>query len=219
VIGALLSRTSMYVLKSLSETELGELFDRAVRKVLSGLAFDASARERVIGLADGDARRLLNLLELIQTAATQAGREDRRRLGADALSAQPAPFDRAVTLSTTRFRSAQVRSRLEPRCVLYWLVRMLDGGRIRFTSGRDGENGGRGRRLADPRALRVALDACETYERLAAGRELALAERDLSCLRREIKCGVRRRTIAAPPLGRRVEAGSGSSAHAPPRSS
>ncbi|HYS51376.1 MAG TPA: AAA family ATPase, partial [Burkholderiales bacterium] len=53
VIGALLSRTSMYVLKSLSETELGELFDRAVREVLSGLAFDASARERVIGLADG----------------------------------------------------------------------------------------------------------------------------------------------------------------------
>src|SRR6267154_211480 len=75
VIGALLSRTAMYVLKSLSEAELGELFDRAVREVLSGLAFDASARERVIGLADGDARRLLNLLELIQTAATQAGTE------------------------------------------------------------------------------------------------------------------------------------------------
>jgi putative ATPase len=63
VIGALLSRTSVYVLESLSEAELGELFDRAVREVLSGLAFDVRARERVIGLADGDARRLLNLLE------------------------------------------------------------------------------------------------------------------------------------------------------------
>src|SRR6266853_1444863 len=73
VIGALLSRTSVYVLKSLSEAELGELFDRAVREALSGLAFDARARDRVIGLADGDARRLLNLLELIQTAAAQAG--------------------------------------------------------------------------------------------------------------------------------------------------
>src|SRR5258706_297504 len=58
VIGALLSRTSMYVLKSLSETELGELFDRAVREVLAGLAFDARARERVIGLADPRALRV-----------------------------------------------------------------------------------------------------------------------------------------------------------------
>src|SRR6266481_3552228 len=73
VIGALLSRTAVYVLKSLSEAELGALFDRAAREALPGLAFDANARERVIGLADGDARRLLNLLELIQTAATQAG--------------------------------------------------------------------------------------------------------------------------------------------------
>jgi len=83
----------MYVLKSLSETELGELFDRAVRKVLSGLAFDASARERLIGLADGDARRLLNLLELIQTGR-DPGRhgKDRRRLGAERACAQPAPL-------------------------------------------------------------------------------------------------------------------------------
>src|SRR5258706_14214897 len=71
----MLSRGSIIQPKSVSETEDGELVDPAVRKHLSGLAFDASARERVIGLADGDARRLLNLLELIQTAATQAGTE------------------------------------------------------------------------------------------------------------------------------------------------
>ena len=62
VNGALLSRASVYVLKPLSEAELGELFDRAVRRTSGGLAFDATARERVIGWADGDARRLLNLL-------------------------------------------------------------------------------------------------------------------------------------------------------------
>src|SRR5947209_15850121 len=72
VIGALLSRTAVYVLHSLSEAELGELFDRAARS-LGRLAFDAQARDRVIGLADGDARRLLNVLEILQTAAASAG--------------------------------------------------------------------------------------------------------------------------------------------------
>ena len=66
---ALLSRASVYVLKSLDETEMGQLFDRACAQALADLSFDASARERLIGLADGDARRLLNLLEQVRTAA------------------------------------------------------------------------------------------------------------------------------------------------------
>ena len=69
VNSALLSRAAVYVLKSLSDDELGQLFGRAVSGPLAGLQFDANARERLIGLADGDARRLLNLLEIIQTAA------------------------------------------------------------------------------------------------------------------------------------------------------
>src|SRR5262249_7511067 len=73
VIGALLSRATVYVLHSLSEAELGELLDRAVKSSLGALSFDAGARERVIGLADGDARRLLNALEILQTAAASAG--------------------------------------------------------------------------------------------------------------------------------------------------
>src|SRR4051812_5888641 len=66
---ALLSRAAVYVLQSLTNEELGALFDRASASALPVLAFDADARDRIVGLADGDARRLLNLLEIIQTAA------------------------------------------------------------------------------------------------------------------------------------------------------
>ena len=180
VIGALLSRTAVYVLKSLSEAELGDLFDRAVREALPGLAFDARARERVIGLADGDARRLLNLLELIHTAAAQSGASqidgdwvqnavarNLRRFdkGGDAFYDQISALHKSVRGSS-------------PDASLYWLVRMLDGGADPLYVGRRMvrmavEDVG----LADPRALRVALDACETYERLGSPEgELALAE-------------------------------------------
>jgi len=180
VIGALLSRTSMYVLKSLSEAELGELFDRAVREALSGLAFDASARERVIGLADGDARRLLNLLELIQTAATQAGTE---KIDGDwvqnALARNLRRFDKGGDAFYDQISALHKSVRgSNPDASLYWLVRMLDGGADPLYIGRRMvrmavEDVG----LADPRALRVALDACETYERLGSPEgELALAE-------------------------------------------
>jgi putative ATPase len=180
VIGALLSRTSMYVLKSLSEAELGELFDRAVRDVLSGLAFDASARERVIGLADGDARRLLNLLELIQTAATQGGTE---KIDGDwvqnALARNLRRFDKGGDAFYDQISALHKSLRgSNPDASLYWLVRMLDGGADPLYIGRRMvrmavEDIG----LADPRALRIALDACETYERLGSPEgELALAE-------------------------------------------
>jgi putative ATPase len=180
VIGALLSRTSMYVLKSLSEAELGELFDRAVRDVLSGLAFDASARERVIGLADGDARRLLNLLELIQTAATQAGTG---KIDGDwvqnALARNLRRFDKGGDAFYDQISALHKSLRgSNPDASLYWLVRMLDGGADPLYIGRRMvrmavEDIG----LADPRALRIALDACETYERLGSPEgELALAE-------------------------------------------
>ncbi|MBX6393625.1 MAG: AAA family ATPase, partial [Burkholderiales bacterium] len=72
VNSALLSRAAVYVLQSLTEDELGELFDRANDRVLH-LEFDEQARARIIGLADGDARRLLNVLEILRTAADAAG--------------------------------------------------------------------------------------------------------------------------------------------------
>ena len=180
VIGALLSRAAVYVLHSLSEAELGELFDRAAARSLGSLSFDAQARDRVIGLADGDARRLLNLLEILQTAATSAGTatidgefvqnavaRNLRRFdkGGDAFYDQISALHKSVRGS-------------DPDASLYWMVRMLDGGADPLYVGRRVvrmavEDVG----LADPRALRVALDACEIYERLGSPEgELALAE-------------------------------------------
>jgi putative ATPase len=180
VIGALLSRASVYVLHSLSEAELGRLFDRAVKGALAGFSFDAGARERVIGLADGDARRLLNLLEILHTAAASAAvknidgdfvqnavARNLRRFdkGGDAFYDQISALHKSVRGSN-------------PDASLYWVVRMLDGGADPLYLGRRMvrmavEDIG----LADPRALRVALDACETYERLGSPEgELALAE-------------------------------------------
>src|SRR4051794_11246925 len=130
VNGALLSRASVYVLKSLSAAELGELFDRAVRRSPGGPVFDATARERAVGWADGDARRLLNLVEILDTAAKSAGvaqvdgafvenavARNLRRFdkGGDAFYDQISALHKSVRGSS-------------PDASLYWLVRMLDGG-------------------------------------------------------------------------------------------
>jgi putative ATPase len=180
LIGALLSRAAVYVLHTLSETELGELFDRAVGRALSGLSFDAQARGRVIGLADGDARRLLNLLEILQTAAVSAGVSE---IGGDfvqnAVSRNLRRFDKGGDAFYDQISALHKSVRgSDPDASLYWLVRMLDGGAEPLYIGRRVvrmavEDVG----LADPRALRVALDACEAYERLGTPEgELALAE-------------------------------------------
>ena len=180
VIGALLSRAAVYVLHSLSEAELGELFDRAEARSLGGLSFDAQARGRVIGLADGDARRLLNLLEILQTAAASAGvsRIDGEFVQ-NAVARNLRRFDKGGDAFYDQISALHKSVRgSNPDASLYWLVRMLDGGADPLYVGRRVvrmavEDVG----LADPRALRVALDACETYERLGTPEgELALAE-------------------------------------------
>ena len=180
VIGALLSRAAVYVLYNLTAVELGELFDRAVAGRLAEFSFDATARERVIGLADGDARRLLNLLEILDTAAKSAGvaaidgdfvqnavARNLRRFdkGGDAFYDQISALHKSVRGS-------------DPDASLYWLVRMLDGGADpRYVGRRVVRMAAEDVGLADPRALRIALDACEIYERLGSPEgELAFAE-------------------------------------------
>jgi putative ATPase len=180
VIGALLSRASVYVLHSLSQAELAELFDRAVQRALAGLSFDAKARERVVGLADGDARRLLNLLEILQTAAESAGLNSvDGEFVQNAVARNLRRFDKGGDAFYDQISALHKSVRgSDPDASLYWLVRMLDGGADPLYVGRRMvrmavEDIG----LADPRALRVALDACETYERLGSPEgELALAE-------------------------------------------
>ena len=180
VIGALLSRASVYVLNSLSEAELGELFDRTARQALAGLSFDTKARERMVGLADGDARRLLNLFEILQTAATSAGIKNiDGEFVQSAVARNLRRFDKGGDAFYDQISALHKSVRgSNPDASLYWLVRMLDGGADPLYIGRRMvrmavEDVG----LADPRALRVALDACETYERLGSPEgELALAE-------------------------------------------
>ena len=180
VNSALLSRAAVYVLKSLSEAELGQLFERAREKAFPELAFDAEARERIVGHADGDARRLLNVLETLKTAALAA---QRRTVTADFLEQTLAQdlrrFDKGGDAFYDQISALHKSVRgSNPDAALYWLVRMLDGGAdprymVRRIIRMATEDVG----LADPRALRIALDAWETYERMGSPEgELAIAE-------------------------------------------
>ena len=179
VNSALLSRAAVYVLKGLDESELGQLLERALSGPLAGLQFDARARERLIGLADGDARRLLNLLEIIQTAAGENTPGIDGAFVENALSHNLRRFDKGGDAFYDQISALHKSVRgSSPDAALYWMVRMLDGGADPLYLGRRlvrmaSEDVG----LADPRALRLALDACETYERLGSPEgELALAE-------------------------------------------
>ncbi|HSD61473.1 MAG TPA: replication-associated recombination protein A [Burkholderiales bacterium] len=180
VNSALLSRAQVYVLRSLSEEELGRLFDRGLKLALPGLAFDDDARRGLIGLADGDARRLLNLMEQVNTAAGTAdvSRVD-KGFAEQALSRGGRRFDKGGDEFYDQISALHKSVRgSSPDAALYWLVRMLDGGADPLYLGRRiirmaTEDVGN----ADPRALRLALDACETYERLGSPEgELALAQ-------------------------------------------
>lgn len=180
VNSALLSRASVYVLQPLSAEEMGQLFERACRQALPDLAFDDEARGRVVGLADGDARRLLNLLEQIGTAAATAVvtaidgafvettlAQSLRRFdkGGDAFYDQISALHKSVRGSS-------------PDAALYWFCRMLDGGADpRYLARRIVRMAWEDVGLADPRAARIALDAAETFERLGSPEgELALAQ-------------------------------------------
>ncbi|HEX7690545.1 MAG TPA: replication-associated recombination protein A [Burkholderiaceae bacterium] len=180
VNSALLSRAQVYVLKPLTDDELKALLARAQAGALHGLEFDELARDTLVGYADGDARRLLNLLEQTGTAAGAAGVT---RIDADFVQ-------NALTLNARRFDKGgdnfydqisalhkSVRGS-SPDGALYWLCRMLDGGADpRYLARRIVRMAWEDIGLADPRAMQVANDAATTYERLGSPEgELALAQ-------------------------------------------
>jgi putative ATPase len=177
---ALLSRAAVYVLQPLTGEELAQLLDRALGAALGGLGFDAGARELLLGSADGDARRLYNMLEQIGVAAKEAGRSEvDEAFVRDTLAQRLRRFDKGGDQFYDQISALHKSVRgSAPDAALYWLTRMLDGGADPLYLGRRLvrmaiEDIG----LADPRALRIALDACETYERLGSPEgELALAE-------------------------------------------
>lgn len=177
---ALLSRSAVYVLQPLTAEELGELLARACGLALPGLHLDDEARARLIGFADGDARRLLNLVEQIGTASRtmQIGSIDGdfvERIVAQSLRRFDKGGDTFYDQISALHKSVRGSS---PDAALYWFCRMLDGGADpRYLARRIVRMAWEDVGLADPRAARIALDAAETFERLGSPEgELALAE-------------------------------------------
>jgi putative ATPase len=180
VNNALLSRAQVYVLHVLSAEELAQLFERAQQVALPELAFTDDARERIIGYADGDARRLLNALEQLQTAAKTAGVSKIDSAFLDNTLAQNLRrFDKGGEAFYDQISALHKSVRgSNPDAALYWFTRMLDGGADPLYLARRivrmaWEDIG----LADPRAIQLTQDAAQTYERLGSPEgELALAQ-------------------------------------------
>ncbi len=179
VNSALLSRAAVYVLQPLDADNLKQIVARAQAE--SALpAIEGIAIDRLIAYADGDARRLLNTLE---TLAVAAGQEKVGEIS-DAwllkvLGERMRRYDKGGEqfYDTISALHKSVRGS-DPDASLYWLVRMLDGGADpRYMARRLVRMASEDIGLADPRALRLALDAAEVYERLGSPEgELALAE-------------------------------------------
>ena len=179
VNGALLSRATVYVLEPLGEPDMRQLLIRAL--VHTGkISLDADAEARLIGWADGDARRLLNAVEIVTTGALAGGIAvvDAEFIG-NSLSQNLRRFDKGGDQFYDQISALHKSVRgSNPDASLYWFVRMLDGGADpRYLARRIVRMASEDIGLADPRALRLALDAAETYERLGTPEgELALAE-------------------------------------------
>ncbi len=180
VNSALLSRAQVYVLHALSAEELAQLFDHVRQVALPELAFDAAAQERIIGYADGDARRLLNALEQVQTAATTAAVKNIDAAFLDNTLAQNLRrFDKGGEAFYDQISALHKSVRgSDPDAALYWFMRMLDGGADpRYLARRIVRMAWEDVGLADPRGIEIALSAAETYERLGSPEgELALAQ-------------------------------------------
>lgn len=186
VNSALLSRAVVYVLQPLAEPDLKKIVSRALKKhalpAIESIASDALGR--LVAYADGDARRLLNTLETLDIAALNDKAADKITEVSDAwlmkvLGERMRRYDKGGEqfYDTISALHKSIRGS-DPDAALYWFMRMIDGGAeplymarrlVRMASEDIG--------LADPRALRMALDAAEVYERLGSPEgELALAQ-------------------------------------------
>ena len=177
VNSALLSRATVFVLESLDDADLGRLLERAAG-LTQGPVLNEAARQQLIAFADGDGRRLLNAYESAAVAfpgigeltpvqlETAIGRMVRRGdKGGDIFYDLISALHKSVRGSN-------------PDAALYWLARLLDAGMDpRYAARRLVRMASEDIGLADPRALRMALDAAEVYERLGSPEgELTLAQ-------------------------------------------
>jgi len=179
VNSALLSRAAVYVLQPLDEADLKQIVAKA-QAIDAVPAIEEAAVDRLVAYADGDARRLLNTLETLSVAARS---EKLDRIADDwllrVLGERMRRYDKGGEqfYDTISALHKSVRGS-DPDAALYWFVRMLDGGADpRYMARRLVRMASEDIGLADPRALRLALDAAEVYERLGTPEgELALAE-------------------------------------------
>ncbi len=178
VNSALLSRATVHVLKALDEQDMRELLARG-REALGAPPVSEAATLRLIGYADGDARRLLNTLETVSQLTPPDTAEIDEALLERTLGEQLRRYDKGgdqfYDVISALHKSVRGSN---PDAALYWLVRMLDGGvDARYITRRLIRMASEDIGNADPRALRICLDAAETYERLGSPEgELTLAQ-------------------------------------------
>jgi len=180
VNSALLSRASVYVLKSLSDEDLGTMIDRALTTALEGLSFTDEAKAILIASADGDGRKLLNNLEIVARAARA---KKQNEIDLDILKACLGDalrrFDKGGDAFYDQISALHKSVRgSNPDAALYWFCRMLDGGADpRYLSRRIVRMAWEDIGLADPRAMTMVNEAAATYERLGSPEgELALGQ-------------------------------------------
>jgi putative ATPase len=180
VNSALLSRSQVYVLKALTDDELRQLLQRARLNGLGHLQFDDIAVQTLIGYADGDARRFLNLLEQTKTSAETSNiTRITREFVENALTLNARRFDKGGDNFYDQISALHKSVRgSHPDAALYWLCRMLDGGADpKYLSRRIVRMAYEDIGIADPRAIQLANDAAETFERLGSPEgELALGQ-------------------------------------------
>jgi len=182
VNSALLSRAQVYVLKSLTPEELKLLFERAHQYAMPTVQFESTAIDTLISNADGDARRLLNLVEQVRNAVLTPNAVVKlvdQQFIENALSAQARRFDKGGDHFYDQISALHKSVRgSNPDAALYWFCRMLDGGADpRYLARRIIRMAWEDIGLADPRAMQLANDAAQTYERLGSPEgELALGQ-------------------------------------------
>ena len=180
VNSALLSRAAVYVLQSLSADELGTLLRRALDAVLQGIVISDDAAKRLVDNADGDGRRLLNLVEQLKVAVDLSDTKTISvELVENTLTRSGRRFDKGGDQFNDQISALHKSVRgTNPDGALYWLVRMLDSGADpRYLGRRLVRMASEDIGLADPRALNLTLDAVATFERLGSPEgELALAQ-------------------------------------------
>ncbi len=181
---ALLSRARTYVLKPLDDADLRQVLERALRDADAGLGArliepEPEAAELLIQAADGDARRLLTLLEIAADLIEESPGTLSAQLAREVTAGTLRRFDKGGDAFYDQISALHKSVRgSDPDAALYWLARMLDGGcdpsyllrRVVRMASEDIGN-------ADPRALRLALDAWDTHQRLGSPEgELAIAQ-------------------------------------------